>query len=469
MKTVTATVAGEITVEGLAPRSVERLRLALSYPHPEHDRARRFNKAAPDVPLRFECMTERPDGSVAIPRGAVDVLKRTLAKDEVAVEFVDQRSNGSPIDLPRKPTLRHYQATGVLRLERKTQGMIVLPCGGGKSRCGAGAIAAVGRTTVVLMHTDDLIDQWVEEVQESLGVEPGRVNADRKEIDAPVVVASVFTLAPMLEANPEMGARFGLVIHDENHHCPATTMQRCLRRLPARYRLGLTATPDREDGHGKMVDWSVGPRLLVKTVQELVAEGHLMMPRLVTVPTTFEFACAPDDPHLLTKLHRSIVANAERNAAIVDLVAWQAEAGETVLVLSNRKPHCKKLGKMLAAWGLEVRVVDGETKRVDRKASIQALRDGRVSVVVATSLADEGLNVPRLSKIVLAFPDRAFGRTVQRAGRLTRKWEGKDPVLYDVVDGRVGVLASRAADRRRAYASIGMEESGQATLPGVTP
>ena len=106
---------------------------------------------------------------------------------------------------------------------------------------------------------------------------------------------------------------------------------------------------------------------------------------------------------------------------------------------------------------------------MDRKTSIQALRDGRVSVVVATSLADEGLNVPRLSKIVLAFPDRAFGRTVQRAGRLTRKWEGKDPVLYDVVDGRVGVLASRAADRRRAYASIGMEESGQATLPGVTP
>jgi len=457
---VRATVAAEIILHDLHPRSIERLRFALSYPHPDRAKAIRRRADPAGIPLRYECMVERPDNSIAVPRGAVDAVRAALAEDDVGVDFDDQRAPGEsigPLTLPPHIQLRHYQSQGIRALASKVQGMIVLPGGAGKTILGVGAVAAIGRTAIVLAHTGDLIDQWVEDVR-SLGIEPGVVDGDRKQLDAPVVVASVFSLAPLLEADPSLGARFGLVILDEAHHAPAVTTQRCLRHLPARYRLGLTATPDREDGHDKLIDWSFGPRLLVKTLQELVAAGFLLMPRLRIVETDFEFEGDPDtDRRYLTRLHRAIESDADRNRLIADLAMWEVQAGETVLLLANRKGLCRKLGKMLSKMGVDARVVVGTTKKGDRKADLNALRSGEAPIVVATSLADEGLNVKRLSRVILAFPETARGRTVQRVIRLTRVFEDKDPVVIDVVDPRVKTLANRAAARRRSYRSIGMD------------
>lgn len=457
MNRTRATVSAEIVLRDLPIRSIERLRFALSYPHPEYVQAIRLNRSTAGLPIRFECMTEWPDGSISVPRGAVDVVRGALAEDDIAVDFDDQRSVGSPIGPLSIPNTRSYQTSGILRLESKTQGMIVLPPGGGKTRLGVAAIARIGRTAIVLVHTDDLLDQWVHEIRDKLQLEPGVVNADHKDFNASVVVASVFSLVPILEADPLIGLRFGFVIIDESHHVAAVTQQRALRHLSARHRLGLSATPDREDGHGKLVDWSFGSRLLVKTVRELVDSGFLMMPRVVEVPTAFEFEMETSDPRRITKLHRALTADKERNQIIVELVLWEVQAGETVLLLSNRKDHCRKLGKLLTAMGVDARVVVGTTVKSQRKGALDDLRAGLASVVIATSLADEGLNVERLSRIVLAFPERARGKTVQRVGRLTRQWEGKDPVLFDVVDKQVEMLARRAGERRRAYRSIGID------------
>ena len=459
MNAVRVTVAAELLLHDLTPRSTERLRFALSYPHPERAKALRMRRDPVGLPLRFECMTERPDGLVAVPRGAVDVVRGALAEDDLRAEFEDQRALGSPIgplsELPHP--LREYQTTGVKRLASKTQGMVVLPCSAGKTYLGCGAILELRRTTIVLVHTGDLIDQWVEDVRR-LGIEPGIVDDAHKGIDKDVVVASVFTLAPMLEEDPSLGERFGLVIQDENHHAPAVTTQRCLRNLPARYRLGLTATPDREDGHGKLVDWSFGPRLLVKTVKELVEGGFLLMPTLDVIDSGFEFdGDARTDRKYLTKLHRALIADEVRNNLIVDRALWEVQAGETVLLLSNRKDHCRRLGKMLAKVGVDARVVVGTTGKKVRKASLDDLRSGEAPLVIATSLADEGLNIKRLSRVILAFPETARGRTVQRTGRLTRLFEGKEPKVIDVNDRLVETLVNRFAARRRSYRSIGME------------
>lgn len=461
--TVRATVAAELLLHNLTPRSIERLRFTLSYPHPDRAMATRMRRDPTGIPLRYECMTERPDGTIAVPRGAVDVVRGALAEDDLRVTFEDARSLGEPIGPLPTPAATGalapyaYQATGVARLLAKTQGMIVLPTGGGKTKTAAWAIVQIARTTIILAPSGDLVDQWVEEIRESVGVEPGIIDADHKEIDRPIVVAIPLSLGSMLEADPSLGERFGLVVVDESHGIAAVSQQRCLRHLPARYRLGLTATPDREDGHTKLVDWSFGPRLLVKTLRELVADGFLMMPRFVMVPTAFTFDGDPESPKYLTKLHRAIEADADRCALIAELAMWEVHAGETVLLLANRKGLCRKLGKMLVKMGVDARVVVSTTKKSQRKGDIEALRNGEAPIVIATSLADQGLNIKRLSRLILAFPETARGRTVQRVGRLTRKWEGKDPVVYDVVDSNVGTLANRAAARRRSYRSIGMD------------
>ena len=456
MDRVRAVVSSEIILPNLPIRSIERLRFALSYPHPEYVKMRRLGKKGEGVPTRYGCMIEAPDGTIRAPRGAVDVVRAMLAEDGLRPEFEDWRSRGDAIGpLPAVPS-RDYQRTGVVRLETKTQGVIVLPCGGGKTRLGVSAIARLGRTTIVLAHTGDLLDQWREEIRSAFGIEAGVVDDQHKEIDRPIVVASIFSLLPMLQADPAIGARFGFVLVDECHHAPAVTIQSILRLLPARYRLGLTATYDREDGHTQLVGWSFGPKLLVKMAQELIRDGFLMRPEIVEIPTDFEFEM-PDvgDPRRLVKLDRALVSDAARNDLIVSIVAREVRAGESVLVLSNRKGHCRLLGKMLAHAGVPPQIVLGSTPKKKRKAAIEAMRTGEESLVIATSLADEGLNIQRLSRIVLAFPERARGRTTQRVGRLMRVW-GKVPILYDVVDEKVDTLARRAGERRRAYRSLGL-------------
>jgi superfamily II DNA or RNA helicase len=457
---VRVTVASELLLHDLKPRSIERLRFALSYPHPDRAKALRLRHDPAGLPLRYECMVERPDGIVAVPRGAADVVRGALAEDDLRPVYDDQRAHGSPIgplSLPPDIALRPYQAAGARALIEKVQGMIILPCAGGKTVLGGGVIVAVGRTAIVLVNTGDLIDQWVEDVRK-LGVEPGVVDDTRKQIDRDIVIASVFTLAPMLEEDPELGLRFGLVILDEAHHAPAVTTQRCLRRLPARYRLGLTATPDREDGHDKLVEWSFGPRLLVKTVKQLVEGGYLMMPALEIVETAFEFnEVAREHPKYLVKMQRALIADPDRNALIVHRALWEVMAGESVLLLSNRKEHCRRLGKMLAKLGVDARVTVSTTGKKARKANLNDLRSGEASIVVATSLADEGLNVKRLSRLILAFPDSSRRMTVQRGGRLMRLFDGKEPRIIDFVDRRVETLENRFAVRRRSYRSIGMD------------
>ena len=242
------------------------------------------------------------------------------------------------------------------------------------------------------------------------------------------------------------------------HHSPAKTIQAILRYLPAKYRAGLTATYDRDDGHTQLVGWSLGPKLLVKTVGELIDAGFLMRPEIVEVKTTFEFEMDPADKKRLVKLDRALIADEARNRLIVDLASWNVQAGESVLVLSNRKWHCRHLGKLLTAAGTPPQVVLGSTPKKKRKGAIEAMRTGEESLIIATSLADEGLNIKRLSRIILAFPGRASGPTTQRLGRLMRVYEGKVPILYDVVDSKVDTLSNRASARRRTYRDLGLIE-----------
>ena len=458
MGRVPVVVSSEILLPQLNARSTERLRFALSYPNPEYVKMRRLGKAAEGVPTRFQCMGEAPDGSVTVPRGAFDVVRGVLAEDDLRPEVTDRRSPGDSIGrLPTVPTYG-YQFSGVLRIEQRTQGAIILPCGGGKTRLGVAAIARIARTTIVIVPTGDLVDQWCGEIRDAFGFEAGIVDADHKEMGKSIVVGTTKSILSMLEEDPALGARFGFALIDECHHCPARTIQAILQHLPAKFRLGLTATYDRDDGHTQLVGWSLGPKLLVKTVQELIDAGFLMRPEIQEVRTAFEFAMDPADKKRLIKLDRALIADEARNKIIVDLASWNVQAGESVLVLSNRKGHCRHLGKLLTAAGTPPQVVLGSTAKKKRKGAIEAMRTGEESLIIATSLADEGLNIKRLSRIILAFPGRASGPTTQRLGRLMRLYEGKVPILYDVVDGEIPTLANRASARRRTYRDLGLIE-----------
>ena len=414
---------------------------------------RRFNKFIGDLDEEL-CLLEEDGAEVRLPRGAIHDLRRLASLDGIEIDCDDRRA------LPARPIselpdvgLRDYQERAVGKLERITQGTVVIPCGGGKTRVGIGAVRRLRTPALVLVHTLDLAEQWRREIRSLLGIEAGVVGGGEDE-PRPITVGVIQTLVRWEPARLDafLGT-FGLVILDEAHHVAASTFRDVLGRCPARFRLGLTATPEREDGLTPLLGLYLGRPLEVVRHEELVAAGVLTLPEIQVVETGFAYPYLSADDY--APMMSALVADDARNDQVVSQVAAEALAGHTCLVLSGRVGHCRALAAGLRERGVEAAALTGRVPKDRRRDLLERARCGDLAVLVATSLADEGLDLPRLSRVFLAYPSRARGRTVQRLGRLMRPHADKDrAVLVDFVDRKVPILRRQHLDRRRLHAEI---------------
>lgn len=452
-----ATVDSMIRFRGqdCPPKALERLRKDLAFINPEYVTRNRLSLYLGDTPQLIECLAEDKTGIVEIPRGAAGLLKQRLRECSANVTFEDGRVEHPPVAFGGAPELRPYQEQAVQAMQRGTQGVVVMPCGGGKTIAGLGAVARIKQPTLVIVHTRDLLEQWTATIQRDLQVAPG-VIAEGEINPAVITVATVQTLVRLEPGRfDEITRGFGCVILDEAHHCPASTFQSVVSRFPAKHRFGLTATPERADGLTPLIGVTFGPCLFEISYAELVAGGWLNAPVVREVRTAFSFDWqGPEDLH---RLMDALADDADRNRLIVDLTVAEARAGHTVLVLSERVEHCRLLAENIRTQCVCAEALVGTLPKDKRRAVLDDFRDGRLPVVVATTLADEGLDVPRLDRVILAWPGRAKGRATQRLGRLMRPCPGKgQAVLIDLVDAGVPVLKRRHAERRKVYASLGL-------------
>jgi superfamily II DNA or RNA helicase len=457
-----AIVSGQIAFHATEchPRVLEQLWQDLTFPNPEYVSCVRMGRAAYGIPETIECIAEDAVGRVRIPRGAVGLLRERLRDIGQEVDFVDRRVYFSdsglflpPLGAVQQAHLRSYQREAVAAMQRRVQGTILSPCGSGKTQMGVAAIATIRQPALILVHTHDLAEQWRERIAMILGLTAGLVAGGESSIE-PITVATVQTLSRMEPAAlEELGLRFGTVVVDECHHICASTFRHVIAHLPGKYRFGLTATPEREDGLTPLLELCIGPQLFAIDQDELVALGYLQRPEVRFLESRFTFDYdGPEDHH---ELMAALVEDEARNQLILDQVLADARAGHTVLVLTGRVNHCEHLSARIARAGVKAGFLTGSVGKKDRRALLEAFREGSLPVLVASTVADEGLDVPRLDRIVLAYPSRAKGRITQRLGRLMRPHPDKAaPVLYDVVDPHVPPLVRQWHERERIYLEI---------------
>lgn len=462
-------VDGQITIADLHAPEIERLRRELSFPNPEYVTAMRMNRQV-TVPDRIDCVRELPNGNIMIPRGAILDCKSVLADRDTQIDIIrDERERHTfepPTDPPKPLTLRDYQAEGVRRLVAHAQGVITFPCGTGKTSTGIGAIAALKQTTLVIVHTDDLLEQWVEDVRDNLGFEAGVVRGGGVDVEwKAITIASVHKLVRMLKDPATLAElrKFGFCIVDEAHHAPASTFTKVINHVPAFYRLGLTATPEREDGLTKLVYWTFGDTLSSRTIPQMVAAGWLELPLGFAVHTELVYEYKGGRPDKKTEATaRAVYMNAKRNALVSKYAHGCFQMGHVTLVLTSRKAHHAKLIVACEARGLSIEGgtligIGGHSTRKQRKAAFDRMRTGERIVVVSMPIMDEGVNVPALGALLLAFPERAEGKIIQRVGRIMRPYKGVTPELYDFVDDGCEMLSNRWDERRRIFAKMGIE------------
>jgi superfamily II DNA or RNA helicase len=395
-----------------------------------------------------------------------------------AVEWIDDRNTLEPIDLVPALELRDYQRLALDRMVTARQGFVVMPCGAGKTVTGIATICAIGQPALVIVHTKDLMRQWAEQIRDLVNIVPGQFGGGKKQLGE-ITVATVQTLKRLpAEAFDDLARRFGCVIVDEAHHTPASTFQDVLAEIPARYRFGLTATPTREDGLTPLLRMTLGDQLFSIDYKELVNRGHLEDPEIKIIETGFTHTWEwpegyepevnedgneekPDPSSVHQQCMTRLCEDAERNSLISSIAINDADDGHSILILSDRVEHCLEIEKWIWAETMMTNAdhsciaLTGQTPTKDRAVILEAFKNGQIKILIATTLADEGLDVPRLSRVILAYPGKSVARTTQRLGRLMRPFPGKGkPVLYDFVDKAVPPLWKQARRRISTYRKL---------------
>lgn len=436
----------------LPPRAVEQLVRALSVPNPAVRRFGRRPRFSAE-PERIYMVEETPT-TLRVPRGAVDEVRRVLAASGIALTFDDHRVlPDERLDIAMMPLLRDYQRDAVDAFVRATQGVLVLPTGAGKTRVVTGIIARLATPTLILLQSTDLAVQWKAELAATLGIEAGVIGDGTVNVH-PVTIGLVQALARWSDSDREAFlARFGLLVVDEAHHAAGAQLRSIVHRCPAKYRLGVTATPEREDGLGPMLRFYLGPELIRIQHDELVEQGVLVRPEVRVLESAFEFAYGgPED---FADLLTALALDRPRAQLIAAAIAAEVRAGHVALVLAGRRDYCATLARELATLNVASEVLTSAVPRAQRAAVLERARRGELPVLIATSLADEGLDVPRLSRVFLAWPSKARGRTLQRIGRVMRPHPDKpDAIVIDVNDRRVAPLARQAARRASLYRQV---------------
>ncbi|MEW2356316.1 DNA repair helicase XPB [Spirillospora sp. NPDC029432] len=399
------------------------------------------------------------DDTVAVHPSERGALKQALLKigwpAEDQAGYVDGEAH--PIALAEDGwTLRSYQRDAADAFWHGGSGVVVLPCGAGKTIVGAAAMARAAATTLILVTNTVSAHQWKQELLRRTSLtedEIGEYTGAKKEI-RPVTIATYQIMTTRRKgayAHLELfDARdWGLVVYDEVHLLPAPIF-RMTADLQARRRLGLTATLVREDDREGDVFSLIGPKRYDAPWKDMESQGWIAPADCVEVRVTLtdseRLAYATAEPE---ERYRFCATTETKTRLVKSLV--DRHRGEQTLVIGQYIDQLDELGDLLNAP-----VIKGETRVKERERLFNAFRAGEIDVLVVSKVANFSIDLPEASVAVQV--SGAYGsrqEEAQRLGRLLRpKSSGRTARFYAVV-ARDTLDQDYAAHRQRFLAEQG--------------
>ena len=473
-----------ILLEHLTPVARNRLIRLAAFRNPDFYKKQAMHFSTHNVPRIISTAVET-DGYLVLPRGCEEPLCALLEGVGAACAIQDETCLGRPLHIAFTSTLRPDQQPAVDALLAHRNGVLSATTAFGKTVVAAWLIAQRGVNTLILVHTQALLNQWQAalsqflQIDEQLPPQPKRRGRQRKrcligQIGGGKHTAAGFVDIAMLQSLVHGGEidprvrEYGVVIVDECHHVSAAGFEQVLRAVPARYVYGLTATPARADGHGPIITMQCGPiRYQVSAKEQAERQGfaRVVVPRFTrfALPLTTEKAT-------YGKICEALARDMLRNDRIVHDACDLLAQGRTPLLLTERLDHAKTLAAALRPCCPHVFLLSGRGTAKEKRALLDALAAVPVgqplAVVAIGKYAGEGFDLPRLDALLLTMPVVWKGTLTQYTGRLHRAAPGKREVLlYDYVDLRVPMLEQQYRRRLRSYAALAYTVRGTAEKP----
>ncbi len=422
--------------------------------------------------------SRRLGGFVVKPYIILDVVKKLkLAGMKVVDETGLLEARGS-IDVSPSFKLRDYQEEALEKwLEADGRGVVALPTGSGKTFIGLAAIARLRVPTLVVVYTREQLNQWREKIVKYLGVPYGGVGlyySDEKRVSG----ITITTYQTAYRHIGDLGGRFSLLIVDEVHHLPADKFRLIAVGILAPYRLGLSATPYREDGRHEELFRLMGGIVYFKPLSDLQREGYIAPYRVIPVFVALERGEARQYRELsreyrryargrsveqllrdarlgdesarqalrvLNRMRMLVAHSTSKLKAAKEIVDRELAEGSKIIVFTQYVSQALKASKYLGAPA-----ITGSTDKVRRRLILEGFREGRHRVLVMTTVGDEGLDIPDANVGIILSSTGSRRQFIQRLGRLLRPAPGKEAKLYEVI--AKGTLEERYV--RRHYTSL---------------
>ena len=415
---------------------------------------------------------------IALPRGCFEELKRHLSDAGIPYDIVDKRQMGRQIDVSFNGELYPEQKVAAERLLSYDMGMLAAATAFGKTVIGANLIARRKVNTLVLVHTVEIMNNWVKDLNRFLTINEelptyatpkgrikqhdsviGTFSSQKRMATGIIDIAMIGSLGKEDDINP-MVRDYGMIIVDECHHAAAATFENILRSSAAKYVYGMSATVKRGDKQERKLLMQLGPVRYRYTAKERAIKqgiGHYVYPRFTRI---VDFS--PSDDRHISELNRLIVGNELRNMQIVSDAVDCVKKGRTPVVMTKYREHAENLYGLFKGAADHVFLLQGGKSlkaRVELREKMATVSRDESMIMVATGqYIGEGFNYPRLDTMLLAMPISFEGNVEQYAGRLNRDYEGKrDVVIFDYIDQHIPVLERMYHRRLRTYKKIGFE------------
>lgn len=451
-----------VSKENLLPALRNRLIRLAAFQNPEFYRAQSMRLPTYDKPRIIACAEDHPK-HLAVPRGCLDEVVETLKVLKIKPVLRDERFGGNSLNVSFTGVLRPEQQLAAEALLRHDTGVLAATTAFGKTVVAAWLIAKRGVNTLILVHRQQLLEQWIERLSSFLSLPAkgiGRLGGGCKKLTGLLDVALMQSLVRK-EVVDDRVADYGNLIVDECHHISARSFELVVRRAKAKYVTGLSATVTRKDGHHPIIFMQCGPvrhRVDAKTQAALRPFTHQVLVR----PTGFHATSASDpDPRAeFHQLYEALRNDDKRNQMICADVVSAVIQGRSPLVLTERIEHLQRLAQLLSSNIPHLILLRGGQSRKELNAALARLAEipataGRV-VLATGKYIGEGFDDARLDTLFLALPVSWRGTIAQYVGRLHRLHEGKHEVrVYDYADLDVPMLARMFDKRCHGYESLG--------------
>lgn len=463
-----------IEKQGLSQRVLTQIKRLGAFKNPDFYKAQAMRLPTYNKPRIISTIEENGE-YIGLPRGCEKTIISMLVESEAMYEIEDKTNAGEKIKVTFNGTLRENQAPAVDALLKHNNGVLSATTAFGKTVVAANIIAQRKTNTLILVHTQALLSQWKKSLTEFLSFDVllpelparrgrkrinsiiGELCSGKNQLNGIVDIALMQSLVSGEDVK-ELVRNYGQIIVDECHHVSAVNFEKILKFANAKYVIGLTATPTRQDGHDLIIFLQCGEiryKVDAKTEAEKRPFEHFIIPRF----TSLRLSSLKDSDNI-AQIYSSLSENKTRNNLIVEDVKKSLEKGRNPIILTERTKHIEVLAELLSDECETIITLSGRMSTKEKKLANERLESLRINekfiIIASGKYVGEGFDFPRLDTLFLAMPIAWKGKVAQYAGRLSRIYEGKTDVqIYDYVDLHVPVLEKMYHKRVKSYAAIG--------------